>query len=413
MPDDPNPAATPDGAGPDEPGSERAMFDKPNLQLRDPDPYAFANRIRRLLILGSVLACLAAAPFFSRIFAYQIRRGQMQAEVEIASEALGDLAPQLTAFEEASRLVAKKVGPSVVSVFKQQRRNQFGANGEGQGSGFIIDPDGYIITNEHVVRNAETLMVQFSNGELADASIVGVDPPTDLAVLKVTGADLPALEWADSDRLQMGNLVWAVGSPFGLENSITFGIVSSTSRRSQSGVTGNTPYQEFFQSDAAVNPGNSGGPMVNLSGQVVGVNTAILGRSYRGVSLSIPSNFAEQKYLQLREKGFIERGYLGVSPREPNEVVRRRLGLEHGEGVVVTNMRSVSPAAVAGLKNNDVILKWNDHNAIDPTLLSREIAATEVGAKVPVLVRRLERDGSVVDKELLVEVGLHPNTDRR
>ena len=391
----------------------RPMFDKPNLQLRDPDPYAFANRIRRLLILGSVLACLALAPFLSRILAYHIRLGQMQAEVEIATDALGEIAPQLTAFEEASRFVAKKVGPSVVSIFKQRRGNPFQMGGEGQGSGFIIDPEGYIITNEHVVRDADLLVVQFSNGQMADASVVGLDPPTDLAVLKVASNGLPALEWADSNRLQMGDLVWAVGSPFGLENSITFGIVSATSRRSSSGVTGNTPYQEFFQSDAAVNPGNSGGPMVNLSGRVVGVNTAILGETYSGVSLSIPSNFAEQKYLQLRENGFIERGFLGILPITPNEAIRRRFDLDHGEGVLVGKRDPNTPAAFADLRRGDVILKWNDHEAIDPTLLSREIAATDVGSKARVLVRRMERDGKVIDKELQIEVGLHPNTDRR
>ena len=410
-PSDPNAQTAPaPGVAPEAgaPGADRPMFDKPNLQLRDPDPYAFANRIRRLLILGSVLACLAVAPFLARVLAYNTRLGEMRAEVEIAREALGDLAPQLVAFEQASRLVAKKAGPSVVKVISRGSR----AGQAGEGSGFVADAEGFVITNEHVVRFAELLQVQLANGQLVDASLVGRDPLTDLAVLKIEAEGLTAIDWADSDALQVGDLVWAVGSPFGLENSITFGIVSATARRTSSGLN-NSPYQEFFQSDAAVNPGNSGGPMVNLAGQVVGVNTAIYGDTYQGVSFSIPSNFARETYQQLRETGYIERGFLGIRPDVPPEVVRRRLGLELGEGVFVEKRDPNTPAEYADLRRGDVILRWNNHKAIDPTLLSREIANTPVGSKVTMLVRRLERDGEVVERELQVEVGRHPNTDRR
>lgn len=388
---------------------ERQMFDKPNLQLRDPDPYAFANRIRKLVVIASVLACLAAAPFFSRVFAYQVRLGQMQAEYETASEALGELAPQLKAFEEASRSIAKKVGPSVVSINKltlSRGRTMF----EGIGSGFIVDPEGYVITNYHVIRQAERLIVRFSNGESSDASVVGGDERTDLAVLKIDGGALPALDWADSDKLQTGDLIWAVGSPFGLENSITFGIVSATARRRSSGITDDI-YQEFFQSDVAVNPGNSGGPMVNLAGEVVGVNTMIVGHTFRGVSFSIPSRMARDHYEQIRENGYVERGFLGIDPSLPTTSVRRQLGLERGEGVAVNNLRSNTPASDAGLKNNDVILQWNDHKAFDPSVLSQEIASTEVGSEARVLVRRIE-NGSPVDKELTVRVGRRPDVAR-
>lgn len=386
-----------------EPLSERQMFDKPNLQLSDPDPYAFANRIRKLVVIASVLACLAAAPFLARVFSYQLRLGQMQAEYETASAALGELAPQLKAFEEASRSIAKKVGPSVVSINKLRLSNGAGTALEGVGSGFIVDPEGYVITNEHVVRGAERLIVRFSDGETSDATIVGTDAVTDVAVLKIDGGKLPALKWADSDQLQMGDLVWAVGSPFGLDNSITFGIVSATARRRGTIATNNV-YQEFFQSDAAVNPGNSGGPMVNLAGEVVGVNTMIVGRSYRGVSFSIPSLLAEDKYLELREKGFVERGFLGVSPRTPPVQVRNRFNLDRGEGVLISGLQPDTPAAEAGLRDFDVILQWNDHKAIDPTLLSREIASTEVGSNATVLIRRLE-NGEPIDKEVKVRVG--------
>jgi serine protease Do len=403
-------ADAPTGTAPQEAPPERRMFDKPNLQLHDPDPYAFANRIRKLVILASLLACLAAAPFFSRVFAYQVRMGQMQAEYETATTALGEMAPQLKAFEEASRSIARKAGPSVVSINKLTLSRGGRTMFQGIGSGFIVDPEGYVITNYHVIKLAERLIVRFSNGESSDASVVGGDERTDLAVLKIDGGNLPALEWADSDELQMGDLVWAVGSPFGLENSITFGIVSATGRRRDSGITDDI-YQEFFQSDVAINPGNSGGPMVNLAGKVVGVNTMIVGDSYAGVSLSIPSRVARDHYEQIREKGFVERGFLGIDPSAPSVTLQKQLGLERGVGVAINNLRNNTPAFEAGLKNNDVILQWNDHKAIDPNILSQRIAATEVGSEAKVRVRRME-NGAPVDKDLTVRVGRRTGVER-
>ena len=403
-------ADAPTGTAAPETPADRRMFDKPNLQLHDPDPYAFANRIRKLVVIASLLACLAAAPFFSRVFAYQVRMGQMQAEYETATVALGEMAPQLKAFEEASRSIARKVGPSVVSINRLALSRGGRTVFEGIGSGFIVDPNGYVITNYHVIKQAERLIVRFSNGESSDASVIGGDEKSDLAVLKIDGGDLPALEWADSDELQMGDLIWAVGSPFGLENSITFGIVSATGRRRDSGITDDI-YQEFFQSDVAINPGNSGGPMVNLAGKVVGVNTMIVGNAYAGVSLSIPSRVARDHYEQIREKGFVERGFLGIDPSAPSVTLRRQLGLDRGEGVVINNLRTNTPAAEAGLKDNDVILQWNDHKAVDPSILSQRIAATEVGSEAKVKVRRME-NGAAVDKDLTVRVGRRTDVGR-
>ncbi|MEO1497889.1 MAG: trypsin-like peptidase domain-containing protein [Planctomycetota bacterium] len=385
------------------------MFDKPNLQMRDPDPYAFANRIRRLTIIACVMASLAIAPFVSRIVAYQIRRGQMQAEVEVATGALAEVAPTIEGFAAVSRLVSQKVGPSVVSIFPRTGIRR-GAPG-GQGSGFLVDAEGFVITNYHVVENATQLTVQFANGETSDASVIGADPETDLALLRVDPVDLPAAAWGDSDSLEQGDVVWAVGSPFGLQSSVTFGIVSAKSRRAESGATGSI-YQEFLQTDAAVNPGNSGGPLVNLAGEVIGVNTAIMGQSYRGVSFAIPSTLARDKYEVLRDRKYIERGFLGIEPRLPPEVLRRKFGLEVGEGVLVFNRRKDSPAEFAGLERGDVILRWNEHEASDPTLLSRAIAATQIGSKATVVVRRLE-GGKPIDRELTVQVGRKPDVEPR
>ncbi|TWT48740.1 S1C family serine protease [Botrimarina hoheduenensis] len=380
-------------------------FDKPNLQLRDPDPYAFANRIRRLTIIACVMACLAIAPFLSQTLSYQIARGQLLAKFDVADQRFVDAAPAVQAmesFQQVSQLVCMKVGPSVVSVYPRNARA--GRRGlQGQGSGFIVDSAGYVITNFHVVQNATQLTVQFANGETSDAAIIGADPETDLALLQVDSVDLPAISWGKSEELEQGDVVWAVGSPFGLQSSATFGVVSAKSRRAGSGAT-DSLYQEFLQTDAAVNPGNSGGPLVNLSGQVVGVNTAIMGDSYRGVSFAIPSDLAKEKYEVLRERRFIERGFLGIEPRLPEEALRRRYGLEVGEGVWVFACTDDSPATYAGMQSGDVILKWNDQQATDPTLLSRTIAATPIGSTAKVVIRRLE-NGKPIDKTIDVRVG--------
>ena len=380
-------------------------FEKPNLVLKDPDPYAFANRIRRLTFVLAGLCLLVCSPYLVRQFVYHMRYAQSRADVDVALEGLAEVAPSLEGFQVASRLVAKRIGPSVVSVQTP------GFNGpEGQGSGVIVDEAGYLVTNYHVVANAfdqnTPPEVHLDDGRIVSARVVGVDPGTDLAVLKITAPNLIAAEWGDSDALEVGDLVWAVGSPFGLDRSMTFGIVSAKQRRSTSGVT-ETAYQEFLQTDVAINPGNSGGPLVNVTGKVVGINTAIIGRSYQGVSFSIPASLAKQHYQILRRDGVIERGYLGMSPAKVPESFRNRLGLERGTGVYVSQVLKPTPASNAGLRRGDVILKWNGYEADDPMLLSHEIASTEVGSRAELVVKRIE-GGRPVELNLVVKVGVAP-----
>ncbi len=212
-----------------------------------------------------------------------------------------------------------------------------------------------------------------------------------------------AAEWADSDKLEVGDFVWAAGSPFGLDQSVTFGIVSAKARRSGSGITGSV-YQEYLQTDVAVNPGNRGGPLVDIGGKVVGINTAILGPSYRGVSFAVPSVIARKQYDQIRKAGYIERGYLGVKPRPVPAVVRERLALADGEGVYAFDVVMDGPAHRAGIRPGDVILKWNEHAANEPTLLSQEISATQVGSTAEVLVKRIVGN-QPTEVRLKVEVG--------
>jgi serine protease Do len=354
------------------------------------------------------LLMVAAAPYLVRQFVYQVRYAELKADVDVATGALKSGKSRLTDFELTSRMVAKRLEPSVVSIFRPGFQGR-----EGQGSGVIVDSDGYIMTNNHVVSGARSISVHLADGRITPATIVGADEITDLAVLKIDAPNLIAAEWGDSDELEVGDLVWALGSPFGLERSFTFGIVSAKGRRSGSRLTKNL-YQEYLQTDAAVNPGNSGGPLIDIEGKVIGINAAIFGPSYQGISFAIPSSVAKEEYAQLRAKGWIERAWLGIRPVEVPQEIAQQLGLAIGEGVLVERVEPEAPADRAGIHRGDVILKWNDVAATDPTLLSRAIAATKVGSTAKVwLVRGESRDGDKKparsEFELAVAVERHPD----
>jgi serine protease Do len=355
-----------------------------------------------------LLTLVAAAPYLIGPFVYQMRFNALKADVDVATEALQGIEPQLTHFELASRMIAKRVEPSVVSIFRPGTRGR-----EGQGSGVIVDPAGYIVTNFHVINGAPSISVHLTDGRVAPAKIIGADDITDLAVLKIDLPNLIAAEWGDSDDLQVGDLVWALGSPFGLEHSFTFGIVSAKSRRSGSSISRNL-YQEYLQTDAAVNPGNSGGPLINIEGKVIGINAAIFGPSYQGISFAIPSAVAKAQYDVLKIKGWVERAYLGIKPVAVPQNVQERLGLEIGQGVYVDHVEPRAPAERAGIHMGDVILQWNDFIATDPTLLSRAIAATKVGSKAKVRLVRAEGEDEAESKpselEFSVEVERHPDS---
>jgi S1-C subfamily serine protease len=262
-----------------------------------------------------------------------------------------------------------------------------------------------------VVGGVKTVQVRLSDHRTADATVVGSDPLTDIAVLKIDLGNLIAAEWGDSDKLEVSDFVWALGSPYGLEHSVTFGIVSAKSRRSGNYVSG-SPYQEYLQTDAAVNPGNSGGPLVNIEGKIVGINAAIFGSSYQGISFSIPSALAREKYEELRTKGHIERAWLGIEPLEVPDEIRSKYGLGQGQGVLVGTVEPKAPAGKNGIHPGDVILKWNDHFASDPTLLSRTIAATEIGSTAKLVLVRLNGE-SKKELSLNIPVERRPTPDER
>ncbi|MEM9353452.1 MAG: trypsin-like peptidase domain-containing protein [Planctomycetota bacterium] len=341
-------------------------------------------RLNRLLwVFGALLAALVAPIIVSRT-QYAITEAKERAEADVARDILGDV--NLDQISFAFRTLPKAVSPSVVSI------RTAGQRGEGQGSGVIVDEQGYIVTNAHVVRGAATAEVQLSDGRSGVASLIGKDKHLDIAVLKTEMENLLAAEWGDSDALDVGDMVWALGSPFGLEKSITFGIVSAKERRDIGGRQ-RSVYQEFLQTDAAVNPGNSGGPLVNYEGKVVGINTAIIGPSYQGISFSIPSTLAKGVYQQILENGSVERGYLGIRPVSIDRKLSRELGVDVGGGVFVGLVEKNTPADDAGMRKGDVIISWNGQSVNDPTVMSRAIGATRIGSEVEVKVLRQSDDG--------------------
>jgi serine protease Do len=337
-------------------------------------------------------------PDFVRRMKYAATIGREQAEVEVARTQMSDL--KVGQLGHVFGLVAKSVGPSVVHINTVQRQMIRGRRDEldallggrvpearGQGSGVIIDAEnGYIITNNHVIAGATSIQVILSSGEELPASVQGSDQLLDLAVLRVPARNLIAAEWGDSDKLEVGSLVWAIGNPFGLDRSVTFGIISAKDRNIFEG-TGN-PYQSFLQTDAAVNPGNSGGPLVNVEGQVVGINTAIIGRAYQGISFSIPSAVARDVYDKILKNGRVTRGYLGVQLAPLEEDVARKLGLTSVEGALVVGVQDDSPAEKAGLQPGDVIINWNGQEISDPQTLTLIVAQSTIGSKAEVIIIR-------------------------
>ena len=336
-------------------------------------------RLRRLMWIFGALMLLLLAPSIAGRIQYAITSAKERAEVDVARK--NPVRLQLNQLSVAFRRLAKAVGPSVVNVRTEQ------AHGMGLGSGVIVDSEGYIVTNYHVVRDVHTARIQLSDGRHGPATVIGLDPETDMAVLKTELDNLIAAQWGDSDALDVGDMVWAVGSPFGLQKSTTFGIISAKQRR---GITSprSSVYQEYLQTDAAVNPSNSGGPLVNIEGKVIGINTAILGESYRGVSFAIPSSLARKTYEIIRRDGVVKRGFLGVQPEKVSDSVARHLDLLWNQGVRVGAVVPNTPAEDAGLEIGDVILSWNGIDFSDPTLLSRTIAAAEIGSLVSVEIVR-------------------------
>ncbi len=411
-------------------------------------PTAVSLLLSTFLSLVVVLVLLVALRFllpsmleFSR---YAWHRGQLRAEYEMAGQQLERVSWE--GLSTVSQTVAKRVSPSVVHIMMStldpnasdqslevKLRSNPRRTKVGQGSGIVVDSRGYVLTNYHVLDDGSQIIVILADERVCTAELVGFDKLTDLAVLKINAEDLLPISWGDSDCVDVGSPVWAVGSPFGLTGSVTFGILSSKHRLDLSGTSyedtirnpltrGDTrkaspTYSDLMQSDVAVNPGNSGGPLVNSRGQMIGINTAIIGESYRGVSFSIPSNIARVVFQQILESGKMRRGWVGVKLEKASEWKRLTQSnlpfqppqsiqspetdeepLEHAlewaklpiRGAVVSGVFESSPAFKAGLKVGDTIVEINGHQVKGVEDLIFEIGKTPVGDQVELTVDRNE-----------------------
>jgi serine protease Do len=267
------------------------------------------------------------------------------------------------------------------------------------GSGFIIDRDGHILTNNHVVEDADEIVVTLSNKEEYKAEVIGKDQKTDIALIKIKGSsDLPVADIGDSEAIRVGDWVVAIGNPFGLEQTVTAGIVSAKGR-----VIGAGPYDDFIQTDASINPGNSGGPLFNLKGEVVGINTAIIA-SGQGIGFAIPINMAKDFLPQLKKAGKIVRGWIGIKIQKLDKEMAKGLGLKAEKGALVAEVMPDTPAEKAGVKRGDVILGFNGKEIGDERELTRLAAATPVGKTVKILINRNGKE-----MELGLTLGEYPD----
>lgn len=310
--------------------------------------------------------------------------------------------------------VVKKVAPSVVQVFvsaagkvsqqelpfndpmfrhffgeqfegQQQHRGQHAPRQTGQGSGVIVTKEGYILTNNHVVDGADEVRVVLQDRREFKAKVVGKDPKSDIAVLKIEGENFPYLPLANSDKLEVGDIALAVGNPFGIGQTVTMGIISATGRGNMG-----VDYEDFIQTDAAINPGNSGGALVDGMGRLIGINTAILSRSggNQGIGFAVPVNLARTVMEGLIQNGRVVRGYVGVAIQDLTPALADQFGVKETSGALVSEVKPNAPADKAGLQTGDVVVEWNGTNIRDSRQLKLQVAQTTPGKKVTLKVMR-------------------------
>ena len=262
---------------------------------------------------------------------------------------------------------------------------------KGMGSGSIIDAEGYILTNHHVVGEADEILVVLYNGDERKAKLVGTDPESDIAVVKIEGNGLPVLPMGDSDKILVGEDVIAVGNPFGLIQTVTYGIVSAKGRSN----VGINEYENFIQTDAAINPGNSGGPLVSLRGEIIGVNSAIFSQSggYQGIGFAVPINMARKIMRDLIDKGIVSRGWLGVGIQDVSHDLAKAFKLKSTKGSLITGIMQDTPAQKAGMRKGDVVIRINDKLIQNSNHLRNEIANAGAYAEIEM---ELIRDGKTV-----------------
>ncbi len=332
---------------------------------------------------------LAVAESLSRVFRHV---GEMLeptvAHVETTREVTMQQFPQMQGNPFGDEFMKRFFGQDIPRKFSEH----------GLGSGLVVDPDGYILTNNHVVNGAAKITVKlFVAGPAEyDAKLIGTDPDTDLALIKIEATGLQAATFGDSSKMEVGDWVIAVGNPFGLDHTVTTGTVSSMGRR-----IGLATYENLIQTDAAINPGNSGGPLANIQGEVIGINAAITSPSgaFAGIGMAIPSNTAKKVLAALRAKGKVTRGFLGVEIQELTPELAQSLGADGAKGVLIAQVTADSPAAKAGLKNGDIITQVAGHAVKGPAEVQEAVGSMAPGDKVSV---EILRDGKTQTVEVVL-----------
>jgi len=382
---------------------------------------SFTKRLTFILaFILVVFGMLALMPQLAQQIAYSWNVGAERAKAEVARGFLAD--NPLAAVEQRTVWVAKAVSPSVVGIraiipLPPEARGRGRADSagidhfDGIGSGVVVDAQGYILTNSHVVASADIILVRLSDGREVEAIKVGQDSAADLAVLRINMDDLEAIPWGDSRQAVVGEQVVAIGSPYNLQQTVTSGIISATERYSPvlsagggGGRRGNRrSSQEFLQTDAAINPGNSGGALVDMNGKLIGICTAIYSQSggNSGIGFAIPSFVAKRIYDEIVSHGQVQHGWLGVDYGYVTAFQSQQMKQKKPTGAVITRVRSGSPAMEASLKRGDIILKWGETEINDPLQLSHMVLLAKPGTQETVEVFR---DGELLNVDITVGV---------
>jgi serine protease Do len=385
-----------------------------------------SKRVAALLLSGAVVLAGTAVAFTQK------QKGDTKAALNIPVDER-PITRELGGRSSFSPIV-KKVTPAVVRVFttskvqnaafndpsgmddmlrrffgdefgnRAPRRNFRMPRQQGIGSGVIITKDGYILTNNHVVDGADEVKVALQDGREFTAKVIGRDPKSDVAVIKIDSKDLPAVQMADSDKVEVGDVVLAIGNPFGIGQTVTTGIVSATGRGGAVGLD----YEDFIQTDAAINPGNSGGALVDAEGRLIGINTAILSRTggNQGIGFAIPANLAKDVMTSLVRDGKVTRGYAGMWIQDVTPALAKEFNLKEHSGALVSDVAANSPAEKAGLKNGDVIVEFNGKAVTDSRHLKLAVARAQPGDSAPM---KILRDGST--KTVTLKVKELPNSE--
>jgi len=368
-------------------------------------------KINRSFILATILILFLSLSWIQTINA-EPQQDKPYLSLEVLSDSIAD--------------IAEKVGPAVVNIdtirmvktdfpffddpiFRRFFRREFEEfrrtiPQKGTGSGFIINQEGYILTNEHVVHKADKIKVTLSDGREFTGKVIGSDMSSDMAIVKIQADHLPTVTLGNSDELRVGEIVIAIGNPYGLQQTVTMGVVSAKGRSITAGIEGYV-YRNFIQTDTAINPGNSGGPLLNIKGEVVGINTAIIPFA-QGIGFAIPINIAKRNIDDLINLGKVRRSWLGVYIQEVTPEIAEQFNLPEAKGVLVGDVIEDSPAEETGIKRGDIIAKVNDEEVNSPEELQDKIRDIDIGKKVNI---EIMRDGKVIN--FIVKSGEMPTVE--